>query len=127
MAAAALTVPATILAAAPAGSDADLIALGAEMDAAWAFQRDVQAATAGGVSQMAESKFEAAFERTAEIVDRIEALTATTLAGLRVKLRGIDWCRDGDTLDERELFNSDKPTTDLRLIVAILADLRATD
>jgi hypothetical protein len=65
-----------------------------------------------------------------EIVDLIEKASATTLQGLLVKARAINWCRASDPAG-LEIFgyypggNKHSPVTDERLIVSVLADLHA--
>jgi hypothetical protein len=65
-------------------------------------------------------------------VEKIEAERATTLAGLQVKARALQWCRSGEPLTPEDLSTVcassghvyvQPPTTDRRLIVGIVADL----
>jgi len=60
-----------------------------------------------------EDVFEAHWNATSAIVHRIEELTATTLAGARVKARAIWWCHNGEEIDDD--FFSMQCTTDVRL------------
>ena len=86
-AAGAITAPAMAAAAAPAHPDAELLALGSELEAALRFYRDCP-----------EAEDAAASARLEEIEDQIMAAVPATAAGLAVKLRlaWSFWVEDAD-------------------------------
>lgn len=118
------TVPGAALTALPLHTDAELLRLGAELDEALARQNAAWAASAGELNDEGPLtlKSHAAFDECGGIVDRIELVTATTLAGLLVKAKALAWCRSDDPMTA-ETFG-DHPTTDVRITASILADLR---
>jgi hypothetical protein len=107
-----------------AASDADLLHLGrllreasAAEQAAW-----LAAGAADGDPDAAEAQ--ALNALSAEIVERIAATQATTLAGLRVKLDGIAWCRAWEpwTRADLDLAYSDCPL-ETQLCAGVARDL----
>lgn len=108
-----------------AGADADLLAAGRDFETAWEAERAAwhahDAATRAGLQQDGETEWEAAFEATRATVDRIEALPATTPAGLMVKARAALWCYDGDLADM--LHDVGELATSTRLAYGIVADV----
>jgi hypothetical protein len=94
--------------AAASSPDAELIELGQALSAAWADERNAP-----------DDAFEAAWHRCHVIAGQIEACTARTKDGLRVKVLAILWCHCG----ELELKFTDAMTTDLRLARSLLLDL----
>lgn len=96
-------------------ADAELLALGHEFEAAWANERRVAAIAE------TDAECKAAWAPTAALVDRIIAMPAFTLPGLKVKARAMLWC--GYELDEvgPEMFSSS--TTDFHLAGSIIRDL----
>lgn len=104
--------------ASPPHPDAALLALGLELDAAWAAERttwDRSDRWSEGDDLIAE----AAVEASAAVVHRIEKVPARTLDGLLVKARAVSWCLCG------EAFTPDEgASTDLQLAHAIVEDLR---
>ena len=65
------------------------------------------------------------------LLTEIEKARATTLPGLLVKIRAVRYCRSGDDAGP-EIFGyypvrNDKPATDERLILSLLADLHAVE
>ncbi len=58
------------------------------------------------------------------IVDRIGALTASTMDGFMVKVRAIGWCCCGDPSDA---INPEEQTMDRRLLRGLLHDMAAAD
>jgi hypothetical protein len=106
------------VAAPNAAADAELIALGAELETAWAYQKTCADAD--------EETFEAAWSASVAIVDKIEGLRASTFEGVRVKARAIHFCLSGETiLDDVFSLGIDPPTTDLRLVAGLLRDILA--
>jgi len=91
----------------PINQDAELLKLGEDLRIAWLRERVMVNETDGDA-------FEAACAASAEIVRRVEAIKATTLAGLRVKALAVLWCRVGDVPGE---------TTDERLVGQIISTL----
>jgi hypothetical protein len=102
--------PAAILDDSP---DAELLDLGARLEAAWT---DERLAHEGPDAELSDD----AYHRSAAVARRILAVRAYTLDGLRVKARAVAWCHDGDPVD---LGLGEHRTTDLRLTHSILADL----
>ena len=105
----------------PASADAALVALGEELEAAWAATtaayekyRDDPSLEAGVITDVAD-------KAAAAIVHQIEAVPASTIDGLRVKARAVQWCYDADPVD----LAVDRSTTDLRLANSIIRDLLA--
>jgi len=109
----ALAVPAVALAETP---DADLINLGFAFDAAYS---EEQAARAIGRETGDWDKWDDAYARSGAIVRQIEAVPATTLDGLRVKARCIQWCYGDDPIDLEGTSN----TMDMRLAQQIVTSL----
>jgi hypothetical protein len=68
---------------------------------------------------------ERACGRTSAIVGQIEATPARTLPGLLVKRRALAWCACGDPFTVEDLDCCGSSTTDMRLIVSMLADMTA--
>ena len=82
----------------PANPDAALLALGRDLDVAWARERETFAAFAGVDTPEADDLTGAASDATSAIVAQIERLSATTLAGLgrdREDLRVLNSPSDG--------------------------------
>lgn len=105
----------------PASADAALVALGEELEAAWAAEIAAYAQHRGDLSLAHEAITDAAHKASKAIILRIEAMAASTIDGLRVKARAVQWCYDGDPVD----LVVDQSTTDLRLANSIIADLLA--
>lgn len=106
-------------------ADADLIALGAEFEAAWQAETAAydayEAAKRAGLDADGTPEWEAAFNATSALVHRIEELPARTLAGARVKARATFWCYAGDLAEM--LDDAAEEATANRLAFAIVADL----
>lgn len=96
--------------------DAELVALGREFDAAWAAEQEAFASRD-------EVREDAAYEATRDVVNRIEAVVAASVAGLIVKARACSWCHDGEPFTP-ESFNQEA-STDLRLAAGVIRDLLA--
>jgi len=118
---AAAAIPAVALASEPTSADAALLALGEQLEAAWAATtaayekyRDDPSLEAGVITDVAD-------KAAAAIVHQIEAVPASTIDGLRVKARAVQWCYDADPVD----LAVDRSTTDLRLANSIIRDLLA--
>lgn len=93
--------------------DAELIALGSELQTA----RDAERKSEG------DADLEAQYQRCHAIVAKIEKITAHTFAGLKVKALAVSWCDSGEPLDGMfELYDS-PPSTDIRLTLSIFNDL----
>jgi hypothetical protein len=106
-----------------AGHDAELIALGAQLEAAWKDQNRAELALDyrnDPLDPAAIREFERTRAIASAIVDTIEATSARTLAGLRVKARAISWCHCGEAIEL-----TDEQTTDIRLAQTMIADLLA--
>ena len=91
--------------------DAELLALGERLRAAWAAE----------VAAPPHEEYEAAFEVSHRIVDLIELLPATTHAGLRVKAMALSWCYSGEPVVEEEIFGT-CTTTNVQLSAGIVRD-----
>jgi len=96
----------------PRHPDAELLALRETLETAWAVERRIDARPAN------DDEVNAAVDATSEIAERIAALPATTLEGLRVKALAVMWCGHDDI--GLETFGD---TTDLRIAGAIVRDL----
>jgi len=105
----------------PASADAALVALGEELEAAWAAEVAAYEKYRDDLSLEAEAITEVTYEATAAIVHQIETMQAATIAGLRVKARAIQWCYHDDPVD----LVVDQNTTDLRIANSLIADLLA--
>jgi hypothetical protein len=64
--------------------DAELLRLGAELDRLW----DAEKAIAE-LEEKTDADFRAARDRTRQVVEKIAAIPATTLTGLRVKAKAV--------------------------------------
>lgn len=89
--------------------DAALLALCDRLLAAWAVEIPLGISYGDG--------FDAAFEASSGIVGQIEALPATTAAGLGVKALAVCWCESGSL--EVDFAFADYRSTDLRLLAEI--------
>jgi hypothetical protein len=102
-----------------AHEDADLLALGAQLEAAWKRQNEADAQCLAGDGDESYPAVEAAWDVCHAIALKIERLRASTIEELRVKARAVLWCHSGE--DRIEL--SEHQTTDIRLAQSILDDL----
>jgi hypothetical protein len=93
--------------------------LGRELDQAAAIE--AEAFERGGGSDAGD----VAAGYTGDIVAEIELLTATTLAGIQVKLRALRWCFCGEPITAEELSGNPEPATDMRILAGLLNDLSA--
>ena len=101
--------PPAVLCSGPARhGDAELIALGAELDRLWALE-----------TGDTDEGLDAATDRTGAIALAIESISPTTVEGLRVKARAAVWGYTGDTM-------GDEGTGD-RIARRLLIDLGALD
>ena len=103
-------------------ADTVLLDLGAELEKLWVTEQAAFARTEVDGSDEASALAEAACGASSAIVDQIEAMSATTLAGLKVKARAFSWCRSDVAVTVEDLFGPDA-TTDVRLLVGIVRDL----
>lgn len=98
--------------------DAELLALGEELERRWMAER---LRDQDGVT---DAELEAVVEHTGEIAHRIHAITPHTLDGFRVRARAVAW--HGHAFDERFSFSvgSEDPSTDTgqaaRLVNALI-------
>ncbi|MBB3936583.1 hypothetical protein [Aureimonas phyllosphaerae] len=99
----------------PPQPDAELMSLGVALDAAWASQDAIEETGGAG--------FDEAYAAALAVAGRIEALPATTLAGLQVKARVVAWCHGGEPIPTDDTV--DGRTTDMRMVAALLRDLLA--
>ena len=97
--------------------DAELIRLGAELEAAWARQ-DAAAELA-----KTDEELEELMRPAEEAVERIEHLPAYTLAGLLVKARAVSWCNCGEEIDPDRFCPFQGAATDGRIAASIVRDL----
>lgn len=95
-----------------ASNDAALLILGQEFEAAFAAEQALQMTDNGDA-------WDQAYAVTHSIVDRIEKMPATTLEGLRVKARCIQWCYGEDPVFQ----DAECETTDYRLAHQIVRAL----
>jgi hypothetical protein len=117
----ALALARTMPAAAAPHPDAELMRLGVDLDAA----RAVEDAFFAVYRHNTDEENEAATEPCSILVDQIEDIAATTLDGLMVKVRALMWCRVGEPMDLDDFCDGYPlgPSTDVRLVVSIIADL----
>ena len=120
-ASAALPVTGAVAAGLPAETttaDAELLRLGTELESAWTRERALIDSKTWG------DTYEAAFNASSAIVDQIEQQRAHTLEGVRVKVRAVMWCHQGEE-DDAEPFRLShyQRTTDVRLAESIVLDL----
>ncbi len=121
---AALALAGAIPAAAAAGSphsDAALIRLGVELDAA----RAVEDAFFAIHRHNTDEENDAATQPCSILVDQIEEKAAVSFEGLMVKVRALMWCRVGEPMELDDFCDGYPlgPSTDVRLVVSIIADL----
>lgn len=105
--------------------DADLLRLRPLLDAAAAVEAQVWA-NAG--PEDVPPGLEEAHGRITDILDQIEATPAATLDGIYVKIRAFQWCREDRPItgaDVLPYYSGERPATDERLMVSLLADLEA--
>ena len=93
--------------------DDHLIALGRELDAAWANEREMN-------ESGSDAELGAACDKTNAIVGQIKKIPATTLEGFKIKARAVSWCYGG----EFDGFNCGD-TTDISMAEQIIRDLLA--
>ena len=84
--------------------DAELIALGMQLETAWAHERSLEDDT-----HIFGDAYEAAHGVSSAIVSHIEKLTALTLAGAKVNAQGISWCTAEKKLRGKTLTNRERP------------------
>lgn len=104
--------------------DAELIRLGALLDAAMA---EEDALWAAALADAASEKVAiAANDRTHDIVRQIETVSAVSLAGLLVKARSLCWCKSGEPVTAEDFYDGGgPPATDTRVMISMLNDLSA--
>ena len=71
--------------------EAELLRLGAELDRLW----DAEKAIAE-LEEKTDADFREARDRTCQAVEKIAAIPATTLTGLRVKAKAVTWMETDD-------------------------------
>ena len=71
--------------------EAELLRLSAELDRLW----DAEKAIAE-LEEKTDADFREARDRTCQVVEKIAAIPATTLAGLRVKAKAVTWMETDD-------------------------------
>ena len=107
-----LAAAAHTVALAPGMSD-DILELGKQFEKSWAAEKAFYAS-----HDLADPANDAGFDevyfRTQNLVDLIEKAEATTLEGLRVKARAVQWCYGDDPM------KLDGDTTDMRISSQIL-------
>ena len=102
-------------------SDVELKHLGAELEDAIAAEKAIEAAYNAGQYEDEDVALDAAYANTHAIIDQIVAIPASTIEGLRIKARAIQWCYHDDPVD----LVVDQNTTDLRIANSLIADLLA--
>lgn len=102
--------------------DAELLALGAEMDAAHVRERAAWAALdRAGWTEAEDAACEALADAVSAVINRILPVPARTLDGLLVKARAVDWCWSGEGFEP----DSPRDTTDVKLCYSAMRDLLA--
>jgi hypothetical protein len=74
-------------------AEAELLRLGAEMDPLWDAEKAIAELEE---TPETDADFRAARDRTCPTVEKIAAIPATTLAGLRVKAKAVTWIESDD-------------------------------
>lgn len=97
--------------------DAELIRLGSELVAAWKAELNVLGETREDASNEAAERDEAAYEVRREVLEKIEAIPATTVVGMCVKALAfctceIEWPAEGS---DAELYVGDRLKNQVRL------------
>lgn len=122
LAVAALSMPAARVTAGspalPLHPDAELLSLGRELTVARANLARIDTLP---VAERTDELCDRLMEPANAIVQRIEAITPTTLGGLLVQAQAVDFCRTGDPFDVADLdfYMPSGVTTDVRLAVGI--------
>ncbi len=106
----------------PVHADAALLALGGRLEKLWIAEQAAFARSAAEDSDEAGDLAEVACGASSAVVEQIEAMSATTFAGVKVKARAFAWCRSDVPVTVEELFGPDT-TTDIRLLVGLVRDL----
>lgn len=100
--------------------DAELLALGRELDAALVVERAALAAAAADD----DAAIEAALDAVGKIIDRIPHIPATTLEGLAVKARAFLWCgHEPDEVGPEVFADIFGCSTDQQLAGSVMRDL----
>jgi hypothetical protein len=107
----------------PTSVDWAILALGKEFEAAWARETALWTTCTGEESEDDESGVRRSYRATQALVERIRAMPARTLDGVRVKARTILWCRGSDT--EEICDGAFGYTTDAVVAASIVRDLLA--
>jgi len=102
-------------------SDVELKHLGGELEDAIAAEKAIEAAYNAGQYEDEDVALDATYASTHAIIDQIVAIPASTIEGLRIKARAIQWCYHDDPVD----LVVDQNTTDLRIANSLIADLLA--
>jgi len=108
-------IPTAAMSADERNPDAGLLLLGEQLDRLWAEENRLYAILEASRTDHDGDLWDAANDRTSAVVDQIEALPASTFAGLQVKARAVSWCYCGDPI-----YLDDQRTTDIRLTEQIL-------
>ena len=118
--------PVAALTAAPAlaAPDAELIALGERLRAAWSADKATIDRLRGIDTHAAYAEIDASIAACSAIVADIESMRATTLEGVKVKALAVSWCHSGEPFDDESF--SEQATTDVRIVSSILNDLLST-
>ena len=93
--------------------------LAKRFEEAWAAEKAAEHTLKAAQTPADEKPWDDAYAVTQKVVNEIEAMQATTLDGLRLKARAVQWCYGTDVIDLR----CDQDTTDLRLATSIVEDL----
>jgi hypothetical protein len=113
-------------------SDARLLQLGEQLDAAWAEASrmgvELDAKDQASGTNEDSPDYDKAMDRVGVIVDQIRDIPAQTIAGLRVKARAVLWCHSGEPWAQSnepriDLSPFAAKTTDFQLVESILANL----
>ena len=113
---AALLPLATAAAPPTSGPNAELLRLGAALEAAWAHQEAL-------LPSCTDAELATTMAPCSALVDRIEQIPARTLEGLMVKARAISWCNSGEEIDPDRFCPYPGATTDGRIAASIVRDL----
>src|SRR3569833_785893 len=98
-------------------ADTQLLALGRELERAWAAERSAIRSSARNEAQNTTTK-----ERSAAIVDQIAGLPAVTLGGLRGKARAYSWTQAGDPTSVAVISVDGLENSEERVLHSILRD-----
>jgi hypothetical protein len=94
--------------------------LAQEFEAAWAEELKTMA-----TDGLPDPVYEAAYEKTSAIVDRIMRTPTRDLEGFKLKARAFEWCYSGDRVAALKLIEDEIHATDMAIVHSVMRDLLA--